>query len=221
MGLFDWIPFVGKSKEKSTIELMQEQMNLVCKSVENTRMAVEALTEKNKSLFVEKREAVNSLEEEIDCVTRQIEENLYSGAFLAVSRSRILDLVEDVDDVADAAKDVVNIGDIMVEHEMSGEFNDLIRRHMNATVECVGYLKECFDSIDDHEKLPELIKKVRKQEHEVDEIAKELFHLIRKPDYDAKDFLLLSKMIEFMDEISDRSEAASDTLKLVMLVHMP
>lgn len=220
MGLFDLIPFFGGGREKDTVELIQEQMKLVYDSVENTRMAIEALTKKDIKLFEEKRAIVNKLEDQVDTVTRKVEENLYSGAFLAVSRSRILDLAEDVDDIADAAKDVVNIGDVMIDIEIDGEFSALLRKHMEATLECVGYLKKCVESINNPEGMSECILKVREQEHKVDTNAAELFHLIRRR-YDAKDFVLISKMVEFMDSISDRSEDASDTLKLITLMHKP
>jgi len=221
MSLFDLIPFLGKSKESDTVELMVEQMRLVYSAVENAMEAVDAVTKRDEKRFREKRDAVNRLEDESDDVTRKIEEKLYSGAFLAVSRGRILDFAEVVDDVADAAKDVVNISDIMIGVKLSREFDELLGRHRKATVECVGYLKQCVENINNQRKIPELVVEVRRKEHEVDTIAGELFHLIRSPDYNAKDFILISRMIEFMDEISDNAEDASDLLKLIMLMHTP
>jgi predicted phosphate transport protein (TIGR00153 family) len=221
MGLFDLIPFLGGSREADTIGLIQEQMLLVHASVESTRDAVEALARGDKKLFEEKRDVVNALEDRIDGITRKIEENLYSGAFLAVSRSRILDFAEEVDDIADAAKDVVNIGDVMAYMQVGEDFHALLHEHMEATLECVGYLGKCVENINNPKRLLEYIPKVREQEHRVDTIASQLFRFIRSPTYDAKNFILISKMIEFMDTISDRSEDASDTLKLITLMHKP
>jgi predicted phosphate transport protein (TIGR00153 family) len=221
MGFFDFIPLFGGSKEKDTIDLIQEQVSLVYTSVEHTRDAIEALAGGNRELFEEKRDTVNKLEDQIDGITRKIEESLYSGAFLAVSRSRLLDFAEDVDDVVDAAKDVVNIVDVMAGMKLEEGFHKMLKRHMDATVECVGFLKKCVENINDSEKISEYIMKVRHEEHIVDTIAAELFHSIRGPNYDAKNFVLLSKMLEFMNSISDRSEDASDTLKLITLMHKP
>lgn len=221
MSLFDLLPFVGKSRERDTVDLIQEQVALVYSSVENTRDAVEALAGGDRRLFEDRRDRVNALEDQIDGVTRRIEENLYSGAFLAVSRSRILDLAEEVDDIADATKDVVNIGDVMASMPIGEDFHALLRKHMEATLECVGYLKKCVENINSPERMVGFIVKVREQEHKVDTIASELFHFIRSPKYDAKNFIMISKMLEFMDSISDSSEDASDTLKLITLMHKP
>jgi len=220
MSFFDFLPF-GKSKEKDTIDLIQEQVSLVYTSVECTRDAIEALAGGNTRVFAEKRDTVNHLEDRIDGITRKIEENLYSGAFLAVSRSRILDFAEDVDDVVDAAKDAVNIGDVLAGLNLEEGFHALLRKHLDATVDCVGFLKKCVENINNSEKISEYIIKVREEEHRVDTIAFELFHRIRSSKYDAKNFILLSKMLEFMNNISDRSEDASDTLKLITLMHKP
>lgn len=221
MSLFDLLSFVGRSREADTLDLIQEQVALVYSSVESTRDAVGALAGGDRRLFGEKRDVVNALEDRIDGITRKIEENLYSGAFLAVSRSRILDFSEEVDDIADATKDVVNIGDIMGSMPIGDKLRVLLSKHMDATLECVGYLKKCVENIDKPEKMVEFIMRVREQEHKVDTIASELFHFIRNPEYDAKSFILISKMIEYMDTISDRSEDASDTLKLITLMHKP
>jgi uncharacterized protein Yka (UPF0111/DUF47 family) len=71
------------------------------------------------------------------------------------------------------------------------------------------------------DEIPRLIEKVREQEHKVDTIAAELFRLIRDQKYDTKNFIIMSKMFEFMDDISDSAEDASDDLKLIMLINRP
>ncbi|MDD5111813.1 MAG: DUF47 family protein [Candidatus Altiarchaeota archaeon] len=221
MDLFDLIPFLGRSREKSVVDLMNEQISLVYESVASVKAAVDALTGGDMTIFEEKKASVNALEDRIDGITRGIEEHLYSGAFLAASRSRILDFAEDVDDIADAAKDAVNIGDVIVGYGSNGRLGELLRRHMEITLKCVGSLKACVESSEKPDRLPALIMDVRRSEHEVDVIAEELFHLVRGPDFDAKSFVLISEMIEFMNNISDRSEDACDTLSLVMLMHKP
>jgi predicted phosphate transport protein (TIGR00153 family) len=221
MNLLDLIPFFGRSKEEDTVSLIKEHMNLVYGAVESTRDAIEALVRKDYLLFKGKASSVNSLEDRADSVTRRIEENLYSGAFLAVSRSRILDFAEEVDNIADSAKDAVNIGDIIMTMDIDESFHTLLQRHMEATLECVAYLKKCVESMNNPDEIPRLIEKVREQEHKVDTIAAELFRLIRDQKYDTKNFIIMSKMFEFMDDISDSAEDASDDLKLIMLINRP
>lgn len=221
MGIFDMIPFLGRDREKQTISLMKEHMAMVYRVVVELNNAFNALKEKNIVLLREKRSSISMLEGKADDIRRNIEENLYSGAFLPGSRSRILDFTEKVDEIADVAEDVAKLTAFLEEEVIAEELLQTLQMLLKETKDCAEFLSKCMDNMNDVEKIRSLVKEVGVKEHEIDAIEGQAFQMLYKGRYDAKDLMLLSKLIEYMGEISNRTEDASDALSLMILVHKP
>lgn len=221
MGIFDLLPLVGRNKERDTIIFLQEETALVYESVCELGFLFDGFHIGDEKIVVEKRDVINGLEKKSDEVRRQIEESLYQGAFLPMSRSRILDLAEKTDEVADLVQDSSHlIGHISGDVRVS-ELDDLVKEQISETVECVKHLKEAVDAIDEEAKVKELIKKVEVEEHHVDLIEDKLFKKLYSQDYTPKSLILYGKLIEFIGKISNKAEDASDTLSLILLMHNP
>jgi len=105
MRIFGEIPFLGETREKKTLMKIKKHLETTYRVIKELDNAFEALEKEDYELLKEKQKNVASLEREADELRREIEEDLYSGAFLPISKSRILDFAEKVDETADAAED--------------------------------------------------------------------------------------------------------------------
>ncbi|MFH1789204.1 MAG: TIGR00153 family protein [Candidatus Altiarchaeota archaeon] len=221
MGLFDLLPLVGRNKERETIGFLQEETCLVYESVRELGLLFYGFHERDDKIVSEKRDSINALEKKSDGLRRQIEESLYQGAFLPMSRSRILDLAEKTDEVANLVQDAAHLTQHMSGDIRVPELDELLKEQVKETLDCVKHLKEAVEQIDDDEKVRQLIKKVEVEEHHVDLIENKLFKKLYEEDYKPKTLILYGKLIEFVGKISNKAEDASDTLSLILLMHNP
>jgi predicted phosphate transport protein (TIGR00153 family) len=204
MKIFDKIPFMVESREEKTLMKIKEHLETTCHVVRELDSVFEALEIGDYELLKEKQKSVASLETNADKLRRDIEEDLYSGAFLPISRSRILDFVEKADEIADTAEDASNLLTFLERRE---------------SLDSVKLLAESIDSIEDLEKIREIVKKIRAKEHESDETGRKAYKYLYKKERSAKSLQLLSKLIEFINDISNKAEDASDSLSLIVLMH--
>ena len=217
--IFSELPFFGESRERKTFAKIREHVETIYKTVVELDAAFEEFGKENYKAFKEKLNNVDLLEKKADKLRRAIEEDLYSGAFLPVSRSRILDFAENVDKVADAAEDAVKLLSFLERKEIPDELFDLLRSGVRKAIEGVEYLREGVDNIEDLNRMQDIIKKIRSKEHESDEVTHDAYEIIYRREHDARRLHLLSKLVEFISNVSDTAEDASDALSLIVLMH--
>jgi len=217
--IFSELPFFGESRERKTFSKIQQHVETIYKTVVELDAAFEEFGKGNDKAFKEKVGRVDALEKQADKLRRDIEEDLYSGAFLPVSRSRILDFAENVDKVADAAEDAVKLLSFLDKKEIPDDLFTLLRSGVKKAVEGVEYLQEGVKSIEELDRIREILNDIRSKEHESDEVAHEAYKLIYHNERDARRLQLLSKLVDFISNVSDTAEDASDALSLIVLMH--
>lgn len=219
MKIFDKIPFMGESREKKTLMEVRKHIETTYKVVEELDSMLDAFEKGDYELVKEKQNNVGSLESEADKLRRGIEEDLYSGAFLPISRSRILDFAENVDEIADTAEDASELLIFLGEDEISKELLALLRNETRTALDSVGLLIECVDNIEDLERVRGIIKKIRVKEHESDNIDHQAYGLLYGEERSPRVLHILSKLVDFIGSISDKAEDASDSLYLIVIMH--
>jgi len=212
---------ISRGKEEETIRLLRDHAKVVCETGMQLKPLINALYEKDGKTLAEGREKVDGLEHEADVLRRKIEETLYSGAFLPLSKSRILDYAEAMDDVADKVQDIARLSEFMEDVKISGELYELLQKHADLTVECIAHLKDAFKNIEDPKSEREIIQRVREKEHEADLIENKIFRMIYEGEHPPKDLILLSKFVEYQGAVSNKAEDASDALSMIALMHKP
>jgi len=218
---FGIIPFLGRSKERETIELLKGHVDIVCKSVDELSGIFSDLEKGDYTDLEEKRNRVSNLEADADRKRREIEESLYKGAFLPMSRSQIFNFAENVDRIAGIAEDLAK-GSVFLEGKnVPRELLSLLQEQLGKTIRCVDLLKECMENIDDTENLRKLIADIRMKEHELDDYSDRSLHALYDCECDAKTLLILSQLIRLLSNIPNQAEDASDVLSLIMLQHHP
>jgi len=211
---------LGESREKKTLEKIKQHTALAYETVKELYDAVEAFEGCNNDCFREKQKRVDLLEKKADRLRREIEEDLYSGAFLPISRSRILDFAENIDKVSDTAEDASKMLFFLRRDEVSNELLTLLKEGIGKALDSVNLLKESIDQLENLDVMRSIIKRIRAKEHESDEVTYKAYELIYGEDEKSPKVLhLLTKLVEFVSDISDKAEDASDSLSLIVLMH--
>jgi uncharacterized protein len=218
VSIFSNFPLFGSGKEKKTLVRIAEHVKVSLEAVEGLDSALLEFS-KGGSRFEDKVRYVDGLEKAGDVLRREIEEDLYSGAFLPISRSRVLDFAENVDKISDAAEDASKLLLFLKKEEVSDDLMVLLRGGVAKAVESIKLLKEGIENIEDLDKVRTLIREVRRREHESDEITHNAFAVLYGHDHSERVLFLLAKLIELVGDISDVTEDASDSLSLIVLMH--
>ena len=217
--ILNGLSILGESREKKTLQKIRRHVETTHEALLELGNALTAFENENTALFSEKKEAIDSLEKKADRLRREIEEDLYSGAFLPVSRSRILDFSENVDKVADIAEDAAKILPFIERKEVPDELLILLGQGVEKAAESVKLLVDGLEDIEDLDKVRDIIRMIRAEEHECDEIAHQAYATVYREKSEAVRLHILCKLIEFISDLSDLAEDASDSLSLIVLMH--
>lgn len=163
-------------------------------------------------------EKVFKLESEADQMQRELEARIAEGAFFGGVREDILSLIEQVDSVADAAKDSARLLMMGTDGDPSGLAilrNEHMSRFLANLMSALTSLEELVKTIQINRK--EIMKGVRMVEEYEEaadtEKAALLAELFRFPrTIDAVTIIQLRDFIFAADDIADNSENASDVL---------
>ncbi len=219
MSLFNIIPVLAGKREKETVQLMKEHANITYTVVFEFKNAFSAFKTNDYEAMEKKIDEVCCLESKADGVRRKIEENMYSGAFFPGSRSIILNFTEMVDEIANSAQDAARMLILLKDRKVPDEILSLICSAVNDGLDTINTLRASITDLGAVEDIKSAIEHIRKKEHESDEAAHEAYVLIYKNISDAIVVVLISKLVEFVGDISDRAEDATDALSLILLLH--
>ncbi|MBN2014291.1 MAG: DUF47 domain-containing protein [Candidatus Altiarchaeota archaeon] len=219
MTLFNLISVLAGEQEKETIRLINEHADMTYKVVYEFKNAFDAFEEGNYKELGKQVENTCNLESMADDLRRKIEENMYSGAFLPGSRSLILNFVEMVDEIADAAQDAAKMLVFLEGRKMPKNILPLIKMEIDAGLDTIDVLRRSVIDMANIADMRSAIERIRSKEHEADEIENKAYSLLYKKVEDGILALLLSKLVEYSGNISDRAEDATDALSLILLLH--
>ncbi len=158
----------------------------------------------------------HSLEGDADDLRRKIEMKLIDGALLARSRRNILDLLEQVDKLANAAEaslDFTLLQRIRIPEELIPVATEIVSKTvdiMSAVQEGMGILLRGGENILSHTDSIENI------EGEIDELERDFIKkLFSLEGLDLAEKILVRQYLESLVEISDRAEDLSDEMEMI------
>ncbi len=164
-------------------------------------------------------DACHELESEADRIRREIINELLSGSLLPNARADVMNLVEEIDTIADTAQGLID--DIMLTHLDVQKLDvDLINAMMDKITEEYGVLKEAVHRLfSDADRLVELTKEIEELDKEVDGIASRIIRGIAgEESFSVSDKVFYRDFIKKIRHPSKLIENASDRLEIVVAV---
>jgi predicted phosphate transport protein (TIGR00153 family) len=207
--------------EKQILEQVSSNLDISIEAAQHLLLLVEALKahdfEKVRGEYV----TIDRLEARADEAHMKVVENIVSGSFFGGIREDLLQLLENIDNIADCAKDA---GKIFLQRRMSVEMVDYLFEG-----DVVGFVKESVETVlrfkvalaalnHNKEKVINLSNDVERHEEKADGIrATVLEHLLKNEiQANALDVVMLKDFLNTTDSIADNAEDASDVLLILV-----
>jgi predicted phosphate transport protein (TIGR00153 family) len=217
-GLSFGTPFrFGSKREKRVLDLIAEHLEMVQRCARELKNMIDSVEQMNWALVKSQSEIVSKYESMADDLHREAVIQIAQGAFFAGMREDFLDLIEEMDDIADASQDAARaIAEAPIEHrilEYLQEGDPTIRHLVDCVDRCVTILVESVESLRTNAELAvDKSLEVEKAEEAADQIKSELIARIstHRKDMDALTYLQVKEMILKLDEVADAAENCSD-----------
>ena len=205
-----------KNQEVEIVNLVSKHVTLCAKTVEEFDKGLKAILNKNIREFKEHSLNTVKCEEMGDEIRRIIVQEIAKGTLPPLNREDFMRLAGKIDEFADAAKDAIQLLE-MVSRNLTEEFKKKLISMSDDVKKCSINLENAVKNLNkDFNKCLEFTHRVSEIEHRIDskqiECLKELYKLGKK----SSDLLLWNEIIERMEEIADICEDASDILRIII-----
>jgi len=197
--------------------LIEEYCSLVCAAVDEYAKMVRDYLAGNTE-FKRQTRTIHDVESQADDLRMKIERKMYKGAFLPAYREDIIDLLEELDRVANKAEES---GDMiyLMRPAIPVELHDDLLEITRLTVEAYQPIPAMVTAIigDDY-KVKKEVKLIDRLESQIDAIQ---FHAIKRVyqelDLDKTDKLVLKMLIDQLCTVSDRLENVGDHISIIAI----
>jgi len=198
------------------ISQIDEFLNTVDEGILVFKKGIKTYLKHDKDSFSESLEEIDDLEQKADNLRRDIEDSLYRHSLIPEFRGDVMDLLEQMDDLIDIAKESLNQFDIEtpeIPDSLIGDYLDLTKTSVNAAESLVMSAKAFFrdvQSVKDH------IHRVLYYEKEADKISDSIKRKIFKgmPELHLSRKQHLRHFATHIGNLSDKAEGVADRLTI-------
>ncbi len=209
---------------QSPIVPLQAHMQKVTQCVEKVKQMFEALRKGDQAAIEKLAEETSALELEADEIKHDIQTHLPKRMFMAIDRSRILDILSVQDNLADKAE---NIGVLMTLKAMklpdwlAGDFNAFLNKNIEAFEGARGIINQLDELMetgfggDEAERVLRMVEQVAHMEHEVDVIQRQMLKslFVNEEGLTTGDFFLWTKLFKQVGDLSNLSERLANRVR--------
>jgi len=218
-------PFrLGSKREKRVLDLIAEHLEMVQRCAKELKNIISAVEQMNWTLVRDQAEIVSRFESMADDLHREAVIQIAQGAFFAGMREDFLDLIEEMDDIADASQDAARaIAEAPIERrilEYLQEGDSILRQLVDCVYKCVTTLRESVESLRTNAEVAvNKSLEVEKIEEAADKIKSDLISKLsaHRQDIDALAYLQVKEAIFKLDEVADAAENCSDLIITIVV----
>jgi predicted phosphate transport protein (TIGR00153 family) len=214
----------GGKREKRVLDLITEHLEMVQRCAKELEKMINAVEQMNWTLVRDQAEIVSRFESMADDLHREAVIQIAQGAFFAGMRQDFLDLIEKMDDIADASQDAARtiaeapIESKILKHLQEGD--STLCQLVEAVYKCVTTLGESVESLRTNAEVAvNKSLEVEKIEEAADKIKSDLISKLaaHRQDVDALAYLQVKEAIFKLDEVADAAENCSDLVITIVV----
>ena len=218
------IPFLSMFMT-SPFEGLQEHAEKVKECAWTFQQAVECHVADRCKRFEELREEIIKMESEADAIKRRIRGHIPVGTWMPVDKFQLFQYLREQDNVLDAVEDVLDWISYRSEPGIPKELQKDFLRLVDAVIDLIDALSEMvkearlyFKNYSDRQRVvvKDIIRKLRRQEHEADIvedlIKQKAFHLQTDP----VTVFHMVRLAETIGSIADHAENAGDMMRAMV-----
>ena len=209
------------SREKKVAQLVSEHKDRVKACLELAKQTVENYLNGNLAEAKRLGLEVDQTETQADELRREIDDQLYAGAFLPAMRQDVHALVSQMDDVANAAESACDFT-LGERPELPETWHEEFLSIYLKTLEQFGHFEEALRHLLEASSLD--VAQIRAQnqkvgilESDIDEIEWHLTREIFRSEFDLAHKMHLRAWVRLSCQLSDQIENLADTLKILVL----
>ena len=209
----------------SPFEGLQEHAEKVKECAWAFQQAVECYVSKQCQTFEELRQEVILLEDQADSIKRRIRGHLPIGTLMPVSKFQLFRYLREQDGVLDAVEDTLDWLSYRPEPGIPPELEKDFLLLVDAVVEPIEELtkmvseaRQYFQSYSEDQriKVKDIIRLLRKQEHEADKIEHAVKGRLFNMAIDPVSIFHLVRLAEIVGSIADHAENAGDMMRAML-----
>jgi predicted phosphate transport protein (TIGR00153 family) len=209
--------------ENEVLDLVISNLDFSIETARGLTKLIDALKIHDRTKVLEDVKMIGDMETRADGMHQKAVETISGGSFFGGIREDILELLEHIDDIADAAKDSSRIFsqrnipfetiDYMFKEDVASFILKLIDTAEELKVAILALSKK-----DARINVVQLATKVERKEEEADEIRASILDNLLKNEIkaDPLDIILLKQFLEVADDVADSSEDGSDVLLVLV-----
>jgi predicted phosphate transport protein (TIGR00153 family) len=215
LSMFMTSPFAG----------IQEHAEKVQECAWAFQQAIECYISKQCQTFDELRKEVTLLESQADAIKRRIRGHLPIGTLMPVSKFQLFRYLREQDGVLDAVEDTLDWISFRqapgIPPALEKDFFLLIDAVIEPIEELSKMVREArkyFQSYNEDQriKVKDIIRNLRRQEHEADKVEDALKGKLFNMDIDAVSIYHLIRLVEIVGSIADHAENAGDMMRAML-----
>jgi len=217
-------PFAGLMRQ-SPFKAVQKHMRVVSRCVAEMQPLFQAIIKKDREQVNALVEKIEKLESEADQIKNEFRLHMPKRVLMAVARRDLLALIRQQDMIADT---VEQIGQIVTQRDMEvpEAIEDLLLNLIQHTADICSQAEEMIEQLDEllavgfggkqSGIVSEMIKKLKRGEHNIDVLIKELNRALFSIEdrLNPVSVMFWYKLIDLIGEISNQAENMGDRLTL-------
>jgi len=216
------LTWMGEAREKKILDICDEHIKRVVKTVAGMNKAVQAFCDINMKKMEEGFKEAFRSERDADVIKRSILEELSKGIFHPINRDEIIRLTMTADEIAANAKAAARKLKYIDVKKLPTDLKATMRTYGTAVLEISIRTHETFVALEkDPKSAIALAQEVEKLEEKIDDLRSEqltpgLFKWYKKVK-DIGQSLLLKEITENMETIADLCEDVSDIIRSIAI----
>jgi predicted phosphate transport protein (TIGR00153 family) len=211
--------FIIHKKEKHIVEMIKKHAHTVVETVYLVCQALDLLIDGKQTEYIEITKKVHKKEHEADIIQRDIDMEMFGGAFMPSIREYLFITVDAVDKVANRAE---NLGDFLalIGPYIPEEIREDVRKMCKLTCRCADSMEDAVISLfEDIKNVHEDTVQIEEYESTIDRLAWRVLDTIFKK-LEIEKFshrMMLREMVIHLSSISNKMEDAADRIDIIGL----
>ncbi len=215
---------IAKLFGQSPIVPLQAHMEVVAQCVEKVKQLFDALHRGDQAAIETLAVETSQLELEADQIKHDIQTHLPKRMFMAIDRSRILDILAVQDNLADKAENVgvlLTLKAMKLPDWLKGDFNAFLNKNIEAFEGARAIINQLDELLEtgfgggEAERVLRMVEEVAHMEHEVDVIQRQMLKSLfaNEGGLSTGDFFLWTKLFKQVGDLSNLSERLANRVR--------
>ena len=199
-----------KPKEDKFYALFRQQARCIVEGAVQLKDMLERYTD-----VEAKAKAIKDTEHRCDTVTHEIFTTLNSSFITPLDREDIHDLATSMDDILD---EIEGVSSRMVLMRVAKPTTEEIRL-ADMILQAAQEIERAIQNLSKLEGLPEFCQRIKRLEHESDEISREMIRNLFEKETDVKELIKWKELYSRLEDTTDCCERVANILEGIVLKH--